>query len=106
MGWIAGIGFGIAISGFFLCERLAETGTCVFSWLLERPLIYVVIPVFQMADTLGRAVESCLVQSFEDFEVLVVVDAAGGYGSAIVQNLSCRFPMVRLLRREDGTGCT
>jgi hypothetical protein len=50
MGWIAGIGFGIAISGFFLCQSLGESGKCVFSVLLESPLISVVIPVFQILE--------------------------------------------------------
>lgn len=40
----------------------------------KNPLISVIIPVFNRAKTIGRAIESCFSQGYHDIEVLVIND--------------------------------
>ncbi len=40
------------------------------------PLVSIVIPTFNRTDTISRAVESCLDQTYKEFEVLIVDDAS------------------------------
>ena len=40
------------------------------------PLISVVIPIFNRTDTIGRAIESCLAQTYSHFEIMLVDDCS------------------------------
>lgn len=46
----------------------------------ERPQFSIVIPTRNRAETLGPAIETCLSQDFEDFELLIV-DNASQFGN-------------------------
>ena len=42
----------------------------------ERPFFSIVIPVYNRSEEIGGAIHSCLEQSFEDFEIVVVDDGS------------------------------
>jgi glycosyltransferase involved in cell wall biosynthesis len=68
-----------------------------------RPRVSVVIPTFDRAEVLGRALRSALAQSFDDVEVIVVDDASGDDTRQRVAEL--RAPGVRCVvhaRRRGG----
>src|SRR5688572_30048995 len=54
----------------------------------KSPLVTVVIATYNRADTLKYAVESCLWQTFKDFEVWVVGDACTDHTEKVMQSFS------------------
>ncbi|MDP3542419.1 MAG: glycosyltransferase family 2 protein [Elusimicrobiota bacterium] len=64
------------------------------------PKVSVVIPMFNAAATIRRALDSVLAQTERDFEVLVVDDASSDGCGALVE--ACPDPRVRLIRQPHG----
>lgn len=62
----------------------------------SRPLVSVVIPTFNRARVLSRAVRSVLAQSFQDFEIHVVDDASTDGTDKVVANFT--DPRLNLLQ--------
>lgn len=61
--------------------------------------ISIVIPLYQKAAYIGRALESVLAQSHADFELIVVDDGSTDGGAEVVR--SCADPRVRLLSQAN-----
>jgi glycosyltransferase involved in cell wall biosynthesis len=67
-------------------------------------LISVVIPTYNRARSISRAVEGVLAQTYRDIEVIVVDDASTDESVAIVQRLAEADGRVRLIRQERNGG--
>lgn len=63
------------------------------------PLISIVVPVFNDAETIAAALESCLSQTLPDIEVICVDDASTDASVSVVERFIERDPRVRLLRQ-------
>lgn len=70
--------------------------------MAENPQVSVVIPVYNRADLIDRAVESVLSQDVDDLEVLVVDDGSTDATPDAVRALSERDARVQLLQQENG----
>jgi glycosyltransferase involved in cell wall biosynthesis len=66
------------------------------------PLVSVLIPTYNRAGVLGRAIESVLTQTFPDFELIVVDDGSTDNTVEVVQGF--RDPRVRLVRLATNCG--
>ena len=64
----------------------------------EAPFFSVVIPTYQRAAVLARAVESVLAQTFDDFELIVVDDGSTDSTTDVLERLA--HPRLRALRRQ------
>lgn len=64
----------------------------------ERPAISVVIPLYNKADTIERALKSVLGQTDQDFEIIVVDDGSTDQSLAVVQAVP--NPRLRVFHRE------
>lgn len=62
----------------------------------------IVIPLFNKASTIGRALDSVLAQSFQEFEVIVVDDGSTDDGADIVNKYAVRDTRIRLLHQSNG----
>ncbi len=51
------------------------------------PTVSVIIPVYNRADTIGRAIRSVLGQTFGDFEVIVVDDGSSDRTCEVVEQI-------------------
>lgn len=51
------------------------------------PMISVIIPAYDRAATIFRAIQSVLVQTFQDFEVIVVDDGSTDSTCTVVKNI-------------------
>ena len=69
-----------------------------------RPVVSVVMPVYNGAKWLAAAVESVLAQTLSNLEVLIVDDASTDGSVRIAECLALRDPRVRLLRHANNRG--
>ena len=63
------------------------------------PRMSVIIPLYDKARTIGRALDSVLAQTFDDFELIVVDDGSRDDGPSIVA--ACGDPRIRLIRQSN-----
>jgi len=66
----------------------------------SRPFFSIVIPSHNRAHTIATTIESCLAQSFDDLEVLIVDDGSTDDTQAIVEAIG--DPRIRYLTRPNG----
>jgi succinoglycan biosynthesis protein ExoO len=71
---------------------------------MSPPRVSVVMPVYNVAPYLERALESALGQSMPDLEVLVVDDGSTDATASIAETMAKRDQRVRLLRNEGNRG--
>lgn len=62
-------------------------------------MITVVIPLYNKADCIATALDSVLVQTYQDFEIIVVDDGSRDDGAAIVERYT--DPRIRLIRQDN-----
>ena len=53
---------------------------------MSEPLVSIVLPVFNAGETIAEAVESCLRQSMESFELVVLLDGCSDRSGEIVES--------------------
>jgi len=68
----------------------------------KGPLISVVIPTFNRAQLLGRAIRSVLEQTYENFELIVISDACTDNTCEVVRGFD--DPRIRCIRHEQTRG--
>jgi len=68
----------------------------------NSPRVSVVIPAYNRAESLGRAVDSALAQTVDDIEVLVVDDGSTDETAALIEGVS--DPRVRYLTHDANRG--
>jgi glycosyltransferase involved in cell wall biosynthesis len=69
---------------------------------MSCPAISIVVPVYNRADLLNRALNSALVQTYQNFEVLVVDDGSNDNPEIVVEEID--DPRLRCLRHPDNLG--
>jgi glycosyltransferase involved in cell wall biosynthesis len=85
---------------------MMQTGTVQSTSSAEHddaPFFGVVIPTYNRAATVLRAIESVTEQSFTDFELIVVDDGSSDDTGAVVKSLA--DPRIVYVRRENGGQC-
>jgi glycosyltransferase involved in cell wall biosynthesis len=66
------------------------------------PAISVILPVHNRADTLGRAIQSVLDQSFRDFELIVIDDGSKDASAKVVKGFD--DPRIRFIQLPENRG--
>lgn len=66
---------------------------------MNEPAVSVIIPAYNAARCVGRAIESVLVQTFHDFELIVVNDGSSDDTAGVLARYRDR---VRILDKENG----
>lgn len=64
-------------------------------------LVSVIVPTYNRADCVGRAIDSALAQTHADVEVIVVDDGSTDETPALMQDTYAREPRVRYARQEN-----
>jgi glycosyltransferase involved in cell wall biosynthesis len=69
-----------------------------------KPLVSVLMPVYNCAEYISDAVESILVQTFRDFELIIIDDCSTDETKAIIQSYD--DPRIRLVEKPRNSGYT
>ena len=68
------------------------------------PLVSVIVPAYNAADTLERALDSALAQTMPNLEIIVVDDASSDTTFEVACRVAARDPRVRVLHNEHNAG--
>lgn len=68
---------------------------------MDTPLISVIIPVYNVEPYLERCLESVIVQSYTNLEIIVVDDGSTDRSGAICAEFAAREPRIKLLRQTN-----
>ncbi|MEP9384998.1 bifunctional glycosyltransferase family 2 protein/CDP-glycerol:glycerophosphate glycerophosphotransferase [Nocardioides sp. KR10-350] len=66
-----------------------------------RPMLSVVVPVYNVEHWVGAALDSILGQSFRDLEVIVVDDGSPDGSIDVVRRIAARDPRIRIVRKQN-----
>lgn len=69
--------------------------------MVEDSLVSVIIPTYNRADCVGRAIDSVLVQSYGSIEVVVIDDGSTDETTGLIQRRYGSDPRVRYYRQEN-----
>ncbi len=65
------------------------------------PLISVIVPVYNVAQFLPRCVDSILMQSFQDFEVILVDDGSSDESGVLCEQYAKIDSRIRVVHQEN-----
>ena len=68
----------------------------------RKPLISVIVPVYNVEENLPRCVESILAQTYENLEVLLVDDGTKDNSGAICDDFARQEDRVKVIHKENG----
>lgn len=70
--------------------------------MVRNPTVSVVLPTYNRAHLLGKAIQSVLNQSYTDFELIVVDDGSTDNTEEVVRSLT--DDRIRYIRRKQNSG--
>ncbi|MFM5209708.1 MULTISPECIES: glycosyltransferase family 2 protein [Aeromonas] len=68
---------------------------------MTKPLLSVLMPVYNCAEYIEEALASIQAQTFTDFEVLVIDDGCSDETPAIVRRIACHDQRIKIISREN-----
>lgn len=72
----------------------------------ERPLISIIIPIYNIKDCLERCVDSCLKQTYANIELLLVDDGSTDGTGQLCDELAKKDDRIRVFHKENGGSST
>lgn len=69
---------------------------------MEKPVLSVIVPVYNMEDTLDRCVRSIVSQSFEDWEMILVDDGSTDGSRIMCDEWAKKEPRIVVIHKENG----
>lgn len=70
--------------------------------MMEQPLISVIIPIYNIMDCLEKCVESCINQTYQNIEILMVDDGSTDGTGELCDKLKERDNRIRVFHKENG----
>ena len=67
-------------------------------------MVSIIVPVYNAEEHLRRCVDSILVQTFSDFELLLIDDGSKDGSAAICDEYTIKDSRVRVFHKENGGG--
>lgn len=68
----------------------------------QMPKISIIVPIYNMEKTLQRSIDSILIQSYKDFEVLLINDGSTDNCGIICDEYAMKDSRVRVIHKENG----
>ena len=66
-----------------------------------KPLLSVIVPVYNVEKYLKRCLESILVQSWNDYEIILVDDGSTDSSAQICDVYAEKYEMIRVIHKEN-----
>lgn len=70
----------------------------------KNPLVSIVLPTYNRAHIVSRALQSVLNQTYHDFEIIVVDDGSTDNTEEIIRNVACKDSRVKYFRNNKNKG--
>lgn len=71
---------------------------------LNRPIVSIIIPVYNSEKFIKETIESILSQNFKDFEIIIIDDASKDESLKIIENISKKDKRIRVLKIKTNKG--
>ena len=71
---------------------------------LDHPLTTIGITCFNAADTIGRAIESALAQTWPNYEIVIIDDYSQDQSVEIIKSFQSSHPFIRLIQNAKNKG--
>ena len=71
---------------------------------LNKPIISIIIPVYNAEKFIKETIESILSQNFKDFEIILIDDASKDESLKIIENISKKDKRIRVLKNKTNKG--
>jgi glycosyltransferase involved in cell wall biosynthesis len=70
----------------------------------NQPLVSVILPTYNRAHIVSKALQSVLAQTYPNFEVIVIDDGSTDNTKEIITNIACKDPRVKYFRNNENKG--
>ena len=70
--------------------------------MTKQPLISIIIPIYNIMDCLEKCVDSCLNQTYQNIEILMVDDGSTDGTSELCDKIGKKDPRIRVFHKENG----
>jgi glycosyltransferase involved in cell wall biosynthesis len=70
----------------------------------NQPLVSVILPTYNRAHIVSKALQSVLSQTYRNFEVIVIDDGSTDNTKEIITNIACKDPRVKYFRNNENKG--
>ena len=70
--------------------------------MIDRPKITVIIPVYNAESTLRRCLDSILIQTFTDFECILIDDGSKDRSGEICDEYARKDSRIKVFHKENG----
>src|SRR5262245_35150132 len=87
-----------------ILRRSNQTGADRTKMPIPDARVSVIIPAYNRASTVGRAIRSALRQTLQPFEIIVIDDCSLDDTCDVVESFVATEARVRLIRRHDNGG--
>ena len=85
-----------------MLEWKSDKREMVMAGIKDNPTVSVIIPTYNRAHLIGRAIQSVLNQTYQDFEIIVVDDASTDNAEEIVNSFDDK--RIRYIRLKENSG--
>jgi glycosyltransferase involved in cell wall biosynthesis len=70
----------------------------------EKPAVSVIIPTYNRAHLIGRAIQSVLDQTYQDFEIIIVDDGSTDNTEVVLKKFQNKDERIRYIRHDKNKG--
>ena len=67
-----------------------------------KPLLSIIVPVYNVEKYLARCLDSLVNQSLKDMEIIVINDGTKDNSQQIIDDYASRYPQIRAFKKENG----
>ena len=72
--------------------------------MMAKPLISIIVPVYNAENYLRRCIDSILSQTYKDFELILVNDGSTDGSQAICEDYARSDNRISVIKKENGGG--